>query len=55
MAFNAKHQSILCEVNSCKHHAENNMCQLDSIKVAPRTECHSGKCDESECASYHAK
>ena len=33
----------------------NGMCQLDSINVAPRCGCHSGDCDESECASYHAK
>ena len=24
-------------------------------RFAPRSECHSGKCDESECASYHKK
>jgi len=55
MAMPNKNQSILCDVTSCQHHAENGMCRLDSIKVAPRSECHSGKCDESECASYHAK
>jgi len=55
MAFPNKNQSILCDVTSCQHHAENGMCRLDSIKVAPRTDCHSGKCDESECASYHSK
>ena len=55
MACANKNQSILCDVTSCQHHAENGMCRLDSIKVAPRTDCHSGKCDESECASYHAR
>jgi len=25
------------------------------IKVAPRGNCHTGTCDESECASYHAR
>ena len=55
MAFTAKNQTIHCDVTSCRHHAENNMCELESIKVAPRAACHSGKCDESECSSYHAK
>ena len=55
MSMANKNQSILCDVVSCQHHAENGMCRLDSIKVAPRTECHSGSCDESECASYHKK
>ncbi len=55
MACGTKNQSILCDVTSCQHHAENGMCRLDSIKVAPRTDCRSGKCDESECASYHAR
>ena len=55
MAIPNKNQSILCDVTSCQHHAENGMCRLDSIKVAPRSQCHSGKCDESECSSYHAK
>ncbi len=55
MAFNEKHQTIHCDVTSCKHHADNCKCELESIKVAPRAECHSGKCDESECASYCRK
>ena len=52
MAF-PKNQSIQCDVVSCKHHSKDGMCQLESIKVAPRQNCHNGSCDESECASYH--
>ena len=55
MAVPNKNQSIQCDVASCQHHTEHGMCRLDSIKVAPRGGCHSGKCDESECASYHAR
>lgn len=55
MSFPNKTQTIQCDVQTCQHHAEGGRCQLDSIKVAPRAGCHSGKCDESECASYHAK
>lgn len=55
MSFPTKHQSIHCDVTSCKHHSEGGMCELESIQVAPRCDCHSGKCDESECASYNAK
>lgn len=55
MSFPVKNQSIQCDVASCKHHSKDNMCQLDSIKVAPRSQCHSGTCDESECASYASK
>ena len=52
MAF-PKNQSIQCDVVSCQHHSKDGMCQLESIKVAPRQNCHNGSCDESECASYH--
>lgn len=55
MAFNNKNQCIHCDVESCQHHAKDGMCELESIKVAPRCGCHSGDCDESECASYHAR
>ena len=54
MAF-PKNQTIHCDVTSCKHHSASNMCELESIKVAPRTSCHSGKCDESECSSYTSR
>lgn len=52
MSFPVKNQSIHCDVTSCKHHSKDNMCQLDKITVAPRCGCHTGSCDESECASY---
>ena len=55
MSFPAKNQMIKCDVASCQHHSSEGMCRLDSIKVAPRQNCHNGSCDESECASYHAK
>ena len=55
MACNEKNQSIHCDVTSCRHHAGNGMCRLESIKVAPRSDCHSGKCDESECSNNHAR
>ena len=55
MAFSNKNQCIHCDVESCRHHSQDGMCELESIKVAPRCGCHSGECDESECASYHVK
>lgn len=55
MSFPTKHQNILCDVTSCQHHSKDGKCELESIKVAPRSNCHSGTCDESECASYHTK
>ncbi len=55
MSFANKNQVIHCDVDSCQHHSNDGKCQLDAIKVAPRCGCHSGKCDESECSSYHAK
>ena len=55
MAFSDKHQCIHCEVTSCQHHDAGDLCQLDAINVKPRCDCHSGKCDESECGSYLAK
>ena len=55
MSFPNKNQSVQCDVRSCKHHTNDGMCELDVIKVAPRGNCHTGTCDESECASYHAR
>ena len=52
MSFPNKNQSVQCDVRSCKHHTNDGMCV---IKVAPRGNCHTGTCDESECASYHAR
>lgn len=56
MAFTEpKRQCVHCEVTSCRHHDQNNGCELDSINVKPRCDCRSGKCDESECGSYRAR
>ena len=55
MSFPNKNQSVQCDVRSCKHHTNDGMCELDVIKGAPRSNCHTGTCDESECASYHAR
>ncbi len=55
MSFANKNQVIHCDVTSCQHHSNEGKCNLDSIKVAPRCDCHSGKCDESQCSSYHSK
>ena len=45
-------QTIRCSVDTCRHHSDKNVCQLDSISVCPNCDCHSGKCDESMCGSY---
>ena len=55
MSFSNNQQCIHCSVNSCKHHGNDGQCELESIKVEPRCDCHSGECDESLCASYHQK
>ena len=55
MSFPNKNQRCQCAVRSCKHHPNDGLCELDVIKVAPRGNCHTGTCDESECASYHAR
>ena len=52
MSFSDKHQCILCDVTSCRYHDQSGHCQLESIKVKPRANCHNGSCDESECGSY---
>ena len=48
-------QCIHCDVVSCAHHDHAGYCELESIRVAPRCDCHSGDCDESQCASYRLK
>ena len=55
MSFPNKNQSVQCDVRSCKHHTPPPPPPPDVIKVAPRGNCHTGTCDESECASYHAR
>lgn len=47
----AKNQTIRCSVHSCRFHKEN-MCELESIEVRPKCDCHSGTADESMCGSY---
>lgn len=48
-------QCIHCSVESCQHHAVDNMCSLADIQVAPKKDCCDGKCDESQCASYKSR
>lgn len=55
MAFTKNNQCIQCDVESCKHYSDEGMCELESIKVAPREGCHTGDCDESLCSSYRNK
>ena len=50
-----QNQSIGCEVTSCHHNKRGCECDLDSILVRPSCNCHSGKADESMCASYKCK
>lgn len=50
-----KRQCIHCTVESCQHHEQENACELTEISVAPKKECKSARCDESQCASYKAR
>ena len=50
--INMNNQTIHCSVESCRHHSAQNKCELESIRVTPNCNCHSGKCDESMCGSY---
>ena len=50
-----KSQCIHCSVESCQHHAVDNMCSLTDIQVAPKASCCSGKADESQCSSYKCR
>lgn len=50
-----KEQCIHCTVESCKHHAQSNLCELTEIQVAPKKDCANGTCDESQCASYKSR
>jgi hypothetical protein len=48
-----KQQKVVCKVETCKHHSDNNSCQLNSIKIKPRENQSSGdKEDESMCSDY---
>ena len=55
MSMPKANQCIHCDVPTCEHHAQDGLCQLDNIRVAPRCGCHSGDCEESMCASYQGK
>jgi len=55
MAHNIGNQCIHCSVESCQYHARDNMCSLSDIKVAPNTNCCSGKPEESMCSSYKCR
>jgi len=48
-------QTIHCSVETCRHHSQKNVCELEAIDVRPNCNCHSGKCDESMCGSYAKK
>lgn len=48
-------QCIHCSVESCQHHAVDNLCSLTDIQVAPKQACCSGKADESQCNSYKCR
>ena len=46
-------QTIRCDVEECKHHDDNDLCELNSIAVSsvaahPHVEC----ADDSMCASF---
>ena len=46
-------QKINCTVSSCKFNNGNkNVCELESIKVAPVNQENTQKADESMCSSY---
>ena len=49
-----KNQKIYCNVCSCEYNnKENEMCNLNAIKVAPCKACGNGNAeDESMCGSY---
>lgn len=48
-------QCIHCSVSSCVHHHDEHQCELTDIQVAPKNDCRTGRCDESQCASYKSR
>lgn len=48
-------QCIRCSVESCTHHHTDGLCELAEIQVAPKQDCRTGSCDESQCASYKSR
>ncbi len=50
------HQSIMCNVKSCKYNMETeNSCSLSEIQVAPKKGNCSQTEDESMCSNYSCK
>ena len=49
------HQTIGCEVTSCRFNSQGSMCNLYRIEVKPCCDCHTGDTQESLCGSYSAK
>lgn len=48
-----KQQKVVCKVETCEHHTTTNGCGLNSIKIKPRKNNHSGNQeDESMCSDY---
>lgn len=46
-------QKINCTVSSCKYNNCNqNLCELQSIKVSPVNQVNTQQADESMCSSY---
>ena len=49
-------QKINCIVGSCKYNNKReNLCKLNSIMIAPKTNVNTANPDESECSSYECK
>ena len=49
------HQTIGCEVTSCRFNKQGCECNLDRIEIKPCSDCHTGDKRESLCGSYIAK
>ena len=55
MSNNGK-QTIRCDVFECRHHCEDDICDLKAISVSSVPVCPCVKCaDESMCASFEKK
>lgn len=49
-------QTIGCNVDSCRYHSGNHLCELSRIEVKPMWNAHTGRPeDESLCGSYCQK
>lgn len=48
-----KEQRVTCKVVTCQHNTGESSCELNSIKIKPRKDNHSGHTeDESMCSDY---